>query len=165
MTNKEILQIAMEQSAKDIGCKSEDFLKSENIVVPFNLGADAKKYYKLPIDCNFISYGNNIVASATDKCMETVKEYVNKFEFYHCFETPNMRWLNERIKMADRLENHPTSYPPEELLSDREICFRSHQIMSRFKFVHYYDEEIDTVFIVDIWDMKMNPKTLIKRIK
>lgn len=77
----------------------------------------------------------------------------------------SMRWLNERIKMADRLVNHPTSYPPEELLSDRDICFRSHQIMGRFKFVHYYDEEIDTVFIVDIWDMKMNPKTLIKRIK
>ena len=76
----------------------------------------------------------------------------------------SMSWLNERIKMVDRLVNHPTSYPPEELLSDRDICFRSHQIMGRFKFVHYYDEETDTVFIVDIWDMKMNPKTLIKRI-
>ena len=77
----------------------------------------------------------------------------------------SLRWLNERIKMTARLENHPTSYPPEELLADRDLCFRSHQVLNRFKFVHYYDEALDTVFIVDIWDTKMNPKTLIKRIK
>ena len=77
----------------------------------------------------------------------------------------SQRWMNERIKMTDRLENHPTSYPPEELLSKRSICFRSHQILGRFKIVHYYDEASDTVFIVDIWDTRMNPKTLIKRIK
>ena len=29
---------------------------------------------------------------------EIVKEYINKFEFYHCFETPNMYWLNKRIE-------------------------------------------------------------------
>ena len=98
MTNGEILRIAMEQSAKDIGCKAEDFLKEENVVVPFALGADAKKYYKLPIGCNFISYGNNIVAAASDECFDVVSDYVKKFEFYHCFETPNMRWLNERLE-------------------------------------------------------------------
>lgn len=98
MTNKEILQVAMEQSARDLGCKAEDFLKNENVMVPFSLGEDAKSYYKLPIGCNFISYGNNIVASVTDECKDIVKEYINKFTFYHCFETPNMRWLNERLE-------------------------------------------------------------------
>ena len=76
----------------------------------------------------------------------------------------SLRWLNERIIMTDRLENYPTAYPPEELLADRKIRYRSHQVLGRFKFVHYYDEESDTVFIVDIWDMKMNPKTLLRRI-
>ena len=55
MTNEEIMRIAMEQSAKDIGCKPEDFFRNDNVLVPFMLGADAKKYYKLPIVCNFIS--------------------------------------------------------------------------------------------------------------
>lgn len=27
-----------------------------------------------------------------------VKEYLSKFEFYHCFETPNMHWLDERMR-------------------------------------------------------------------
>lgn len=98
MTNKDVLKIAIEQSAEDIGCKAEDFLADENRIVPLKLGANAKKYYKLPIGCNFISYGNNVVAAAGDETFEIVKEYLSKFEFYHCFETPNIRWLNERIE-------------------------------------------------------------------
>lgn len=98
MTNEEIIRIATAQSAKDIGCEADDFFKEENVVVPFKLGQDAKKYYMLPIGCNFISYGNNVVAAATKQCLKVVNDYVNKFEFYHCFETPNMRWLNERLE-------------------------------------------------------------------
>ena len=97
MTNKDILHIAMEQSAADIGCKAEDFLSDKNVVVPLNMGSNAKRYYKLPIGCNFISYGNNVVAAVTDEVAQIVAEYISKFEFYHCFETPNMHWLNERL--------------------------------------------------------------------
>ncbi len=88
----------MQQSAEDIGCKVEDFLAGDNRIVPFKLGDNAKKYYKLPIGCTFISYGNNVVAAAIDETFEIAKEYISKFEFYHCFETPNMRWLNERLE-------------------------------------------------------------------
>ena len=35
----------------------------------------------------------------------------------------------------------------------------------RFKFVYYYDETEETVYIVNIWDTRMNPKTLIKSIR
>ncbi|GFI57244.1 hypothetical protein IMSAG025_00683 [Muribaculaceae bacterium] len=97
MTNKEILRIAMEQSARDINCKASDFLCSNHVIVRSGLGADARKYYKEPISCNLISYGNNIVASVRDEYKEIVEEYINKFEFYHCFETPNMHWLDERL--------------------------------------------------------------------
>ena len=97
MTQKEILQVAMKQSAEDIGCKTEDFIKKENVVVPLKLGTDAKKYYELPIGCNFISYGSNIVVGASEDMLKVVKEYVSLYEFYHCFETPNMYWLNEKI--------------------------------------------------------------------
>ena len=32
MTNEEIFQIALEQSAEDMNCKPEDFLKNKNVV-------------------------------------------------------------------------------------------------------------------------------------
>ena len=88
----------MQQSAEDIGCLAEDFLSDDNRIVPFKLGENSKRYYKQPIACNFISYGNNVVAAVSEETKETVKEYISKFKFYHCFETPNMRWLNERLE-------------------------------------------------------------------
>ena len=52
MTNEEIIRVAMEQSAKDIGCKAEDFCRNDNIVVPFVLGSDAKKYTIFSLFCH-----------------------------------------------------------------------------------------------------------------
>ena len=97
MTNQDIFKIAMKQSAEDIGCAAEDFLKNDNVMVPFKLGANARKYYKKPIACNLVSYGNNIVAAAQEDVYEDVAEYIGHYEFYHCFETPNIYWLNERL--------------------------------------------------------------------
>ena len=130
MTKEEVLRIAMEQSAKDIGCGAEDFLSSSNVLVPLKLGEDAKRYYEFPIGCHFISYGNNVVASATEELFGVVDEYIKKCEFYHCFETPNMHWLNERLEplgqtvcfMAEyylpdlnRLKNMPCGYESKVL--------------------------------------------------
>ncbi|SHJ08100.1 Acetyltransferase (GNAT) family protein [Pseudobutyrivibrio xylanivorans DSM 14809] len=97
MNNDEIFRIAMEQSAEDMGCKAEAFLSDSNVVVSFRLGDNSKKYYKLPIGANFISYGNNTVVGVTDELSDIVNEYIEKYQFYHCFETPNMNWLNERL--------------------------------------------------------------------
>lgn len=97
VTNQEMLRIAMRQSAEDIGCAADDFLKNQNVTVPFHLGVNARKYYKLPITCTFVSYGNNVVAAVTDEVSDPVSEYIGRYVFYHCFETPNMHWLNERL--------------------------------------------------------------------
>ena len=97
MTNKDIMEIAMKQSAEDIGCKAEDFLRDENNIVHFRLGTNARKYYKEPITCNLVSYGNNIVAASSEDVEELVSEYISRYDFYHCFETPNMHWLNEHL--------------------------------------------------------------------
>ena len=97
MTNREVLKIAMEQSAEDIGCRADDFLARENILVPFRLGMNARKYLKEPISCSFVSYGNNLVAASSDEVFDVVSAYTGRYEFYHCFETPNMHWLNEHL--------------------------------------------------------------------
>ena len=35
----------------------------------------------------------------------------------------------------------------------------------RFKLIYYYDKVEDCVHIIDIWDTRMDPKVLIRRIK
>ena len=97
MTNREMMELAMRQSAEDMGCHVEDLKADKNVVVPINLGKKARKYLKEPITCNLVSYGNNIMAASIPETMDLVSAYVDKFEFYHCFETPNMHWLNERL--------------------------------------------------------------------
>ena len=54
MDIKTILRIALEQSAADLGCRAEDFLSQENVVVPFSLGPKARKYLKAPIACDLV---------------------------------------------------------------------------------------------------------------
>ena len=53
--------------------------------------------YKTKAVVDLVSYGNNIMAASIPETMDLVSAYVDKFEFYHCFETPNMHWLNERL--------------------------------------------------------------------
>lgn len=101
MTNKEIMDIAMQQSAYDTNARVSDFLQDTNVFVKSGVGPLARKYYKEPIACNFVSYGSNVVASVKDEFKEIVETYLSKFEFYHCFETPNMHWLDERMKEKD----------------------------------------------------------------
>ena len=35
----------------------------------------------------------------------------------------------------------------------------------RFKVIYYYDEKEDVVHLIDIWDTRMSPSALIRRIK
>lgn len=55
MTNKEILDIAMQQSAYDTNAKASDFLMDTNVFVKSEIGPLARKYYKEPIACNLDS--------------------------------------------------------------------------------------------------------------
>ena len=44
MTNKEILRIAIEQSAVDANCQPEDFMKTEPVIVTSRKNPDARRY-------------------------------------------------------------------------------------------------------------------------
>ena len=98
MTNEEILNIAMSQSAIDSNCKAEDFKSLENKIVISRKNPNARKYLELPFSCDLTSYGNNIVASVSEELVDVVKEYIEKYEMICCFETPNLHFLIEKLK-------------------------------------------------------------------
>ncbi|GIP46693.1 hypothetical protein J53TS2_02840 [Paenibacillus sp. J53TS2] len=102
MTNQEILDIAMQQSAIDANCRKEDFYLQENKVVLSTEHPKARKYLTLPFYCNLISYGNNIVASVHPEIREVVESYINKYPIEHCFETPNLHVLNDELQRRNR---------------------------------------------------------------
>ena len=98
MTDRDMIEIAMRQSAEDIGCRPEDLEADKNVVLLHRRGKNARKYYQEPITCNLVSYGNNVVAASAEETLDIVSEYVGKFEFFRCFETPAIHWLNQRLK-------------------------------------------------------------------
>jgi len=97
-TNRDLLQIAMKQSALDINGSAADFTLDKNVLITGGIGPCAKKYYSEPIGCTFISYGSNIVAATKEELKEIVSEYISLFKHYHCFGAPNIHWLDEKIK-------------------------------------------------------------------
>ncbi|MDD6571693.1 MAG: GNAT family N-acetyltransferase [Thermoflexaceae bacterium] len=140
MTNKEILHIAMHQSAIDINADVSDFMKDENVIVKSEVGPLARKYYKEPIACNLVSYGSNIVASVKDEYKDMVKEYLEKFEFYHCFETPNMHWLNERM----RTQGQRVCFMAEYFLPDANVIKR---LYSNYQLKVLSNEDFEELYI------------------
>lgn len=139
MTNKEILGIAMQQSAKDLNAKASDFLMDINVFVKSELGSAARKYYKEPIACNLVSYGNNIVASVKDEYREIVETYLKKFEFYHCFETPNLHWLDERMKEKGfRVCFMAEYFLPDVNVLKRKKCSYQLKVLEQKDFVDLY---------------------------
>ena len=125
MTRHEIWQIARAQSAEDIGCRPADFLSAENVVVPFRLGEKARKYYQEPISGQLISYGTNLVAAVTEEIAVVVGEYISRYPYYHCFETPHLHWLNERLAALGHKACFMASYflPEWEGLPDLSCAF------------------------------------------
>ena len=97
MTNKEILQIALQQSAYDCNCEIEDFLSTENKIVLSKKHEKARVYLPLPLECDLVSYGNNIVAQVSERMKDVVTEYISKYAVARCFETPNVIALNEKL--------------------------------------------------------------------
>lgn len=98
ITNQEILDIAMTQSAIDAGCRKEDFLKFEPVAVTSVPHPNHRKYLQLPFFCNLISYGNNVVASTAPEFQDTVMQYLNRYAAPHCFETPNLHVLQDALQ-------------------------------------------------------------------
>ena len=97
MTNKEILQIALQQSAYDCNCEIEDFLSTENKIVLSKKHEKARVYLPLPLECDLVSYGNNIVAQVSERMQDVVTEYISKYAVARCFESPNVIALNEKL--------------------------------------------------------------------
>lgn len=98
MTNQEIYDIAMRQSAIDANCAPSDFLEKENKIVISAANENARRYLALPFDCNLVSYGNNIVASVRPELADIVRRYIDQYSAAHCFETPNFHVLNDALE-------------------------------------------------------------------
>ncbi len=97
MTNKEVWETALRQSALEFGCQPEDFQKTENVMTISKTVPGARCYLPLPFDCDMVSYGSNIVAQTSEVLEGPVREYLTRFDAAFCFETPHIYVLDELL--------------------------------------------------------------------
>ncbi len=142
MTNQEILRIAMEQSAIDMGCEGKDFLSDENKVVLSRTHENARRYLTLPFSLDMVSYGNNIVASCSEEFIETAKRYLDRYPIEHCFETPNLHVLESELEKVGQKVCFMAEYflPDINVLRPLECSYET-RLLEPEDFERYYTPE------------------------
>lgn len=98
MTNADILRIAIQQSAYDCNCAPEDFLSEKHVLTLSKAHPMARKYIPLPLKCDLVSYGSNIVAQTSPELASVVSKYIHTYPMEHCFETPNLHVLGDALQ-------------------------------------------------------------------
>ena len=142
MTNEEILKIALQQSAWDCGCCLEDFLSKENKVVISRKNEMARVCLPQPMECDLVSYGSNIVAQVSPRMRETVDWYLGKYPMEHCFETPHVLALNDKLMQFGYKVCFMAEYFLPDVAALREQpCGYELKVLQPEEFAPYYTPE------------------------
>jgi len=150
MTNKEILEIALQQSAFDCNCNPQDFLSEQNVVTISKKHPKARKYVPLPLECDLVSYGNNIVAQVSERTKSAVTEYINKYPVYRCFETPNINALNNLLAEFDLKVCFMAEYFLPDMTKLKELdCSYELKILQKDDFADLYIDTWSNCFSFD----------------
>ena len=142
MNNKDILDIAVRQSAWDLNAQPEDFFRDKYVIADWGLGEKARVYYSEPIAFNIVYYGKNNVASSRPEYKELLAEYIGRFEAYHLFEYPNMAWLNKRLEALGQSVCFFAEYWLPDLTRLRELpCEYEIRVLGKEDFKDLYKDE------------------------
>lgn len=109
MTNKDIMKIALKQSAKDYGFDVNDLINgSFKIFKPQPVSEEARNYLTKPPYCQFVYYGQSLVAITDDEIKDFVEKYLSKYksEIYRVFDAPQINTLNNKLEKYGKCIAH-----------------------------------------------------------
>lgn len=73
-------------------------------------------------------------------------------------------FLHKVKDVRQYLAVHPNLGPVEPLLADFSTVYRS-VVITKFNKMVYYIENDTTIYIVDFWDVRREPRTLVDQVK
>lgn len=107
------------------------------------------------------SYGRNHPAIFFQTCLSRHSSFtLNEYG-----KTTLKKLTEEFITITKRLSSYPTSFPEERLLKNMPYKYRSIIFRKNFKIIYRYEDETNTILLIDIWDMRMDSKNIIKNFK
>lgn len=110
MNYNQMLKIAMDQSAVDMGCRTSDFNRDGYTLVESKLQEDRKNYYKEEFFCAFTFYGKGIVASVDSKIKGFVDNYLKKYDGYRALSSPEIILLNRELEKHNKCISYIAEY-------------------------------------------------------
>ncbi len=142
MTNQDILNIALKQSAYDCNCQAEDFLSDKNKIVLSVKNEKARAYLPLPFEFDMVSYGNNVVVQVSPRMKDIAQWYTDKYPAQHCFESPNIIALNEKLAQF----GYKVCFMAEYFLPDLDYlkelpCKYTLKVLQPEDFQQYYTDQ------------------------
>jgi len=142
MTNEEILNIALKQSAVDMNCRAEDFLSAENVVTLSREHPKARSYLSLPFECDMVTYGSNIVAQVSERTRDVVTAFLEKYPAEHCFETPHIHALDDALEPFGLKTCYMAEYFLPDVRCVRELpCDYELRVLHQEDFAELYRPE------------------------
>lgn len=141
MTNEEMLETALRQSATDLNCAVGDLLGEGRTVVRSVSLPGHRTYLHLPFFCNLVTYGNGVVASVSAEAEEAVRGYLAEIpDAYACFETPALLLLADALRPL----GHRPCFMAEYFLPDARVlrplsCGYELRVLGQADFAELYE--------------------------
>ena len=111
MTNADIYDIALAQSAINCCCTAEDFLATENSVHVSRPREGKPAYFEPPQVCDLVSYGSNVVACCLEELEAPVAAWLGTLDTPHdAFETPELYRLDELLAPLNARVQYQAEY-------------------------------------------------------
>ena len=155
MNSEEMKNIVLEQSAKDMMCDKNDFLKNKITVVSMTEDEKSqnrgnKKSIPSKLFCNLVYFGTGLVCTVDSKIYDKVKNLLendlDKKEIYRAFEPDFIYKLNEVLFPFERKINCMANFClPSKNFFEPKITQNDIQIKN-FSYKFFYDKEIAVLY-------------------
>ena len=79
-------------------------------------------------------------------------------------ETTAVKFVGRTNQVVERIRNYPEIGYLEPVLKHKRRKYRAYHLVGPLKLIYYYAKSSDTIRIVDVWDMRREPRKLSKRL-
>ncbi len=142
MTNREMMEIALQQSAWDLQCDTKDFSKDKPVVVISKPEKRKKKFMPEINAFEMVTYGTNVVASVIPELKEIAEAYLKDKDPERVFEAPGLFELNGALQpFGYEVSFMGQNYLPRTELLKALPCPYETRVLEKGEFEHLYTDD------------------------